>query len=157
MCFRAHQFAAGEWVSLFYTSRPCLSHDPGRAMQYLKKRGEGRQFRTGFSGDRCLGPGMNSQELRWPLEPTPLLQSCKGDAHKHKSDRSRATCWSTSQTELSTWPSLRTSPSGSAPGPGGCTNEFLRVCLDDAEVLQLFFWHQKIWRGAAHHQQPSPS
>ena len=26
---------------------------------------------------------------------------------------------------------------GSAPGPGGCTNEMLRVCLDDAEVLQL--------------------
>ena len=28
-------------------------------------------------------------------------------------------------------------PSGSAPGPGGCTNEMLRVCLDDAEVLQF--------------------
>ena len=34
---------------------------------------------------------------------------------------------------------LRTSPSGSAPGPGGCTNELLRVCLDDCEVLQLLF------------------
>ena len=32
---------------------------------------------------------------------------------------------------------LRTSPSGSAAGPGGCTNEVLRVCLDDAHVLQL--------------------
>ena len=27
--------------------------------------------------------------------------------------------------------------SGSAPGPGGCTNEMLRVCLDDAHVLDL--------------------
>ena len=25
---------------------------------------------------------------------------------------------------------LRSSPSGSAPGPGGCTNEMFRVCLD---------------------------
>ena len=29
------------------------------------------------------------------------------------------------------------SPSGVAPGPGGCTNEMLRVCLDDAEILSL--------------------
>ena len=28
-------------------------------------------------------------------------------------------------------------PSGSAPGPGGCTNEMLRVCLDVPELLQL--------------------
>ena len=32
---------------------------------------------------------------------------------------------------------LRTSPSGSSPGPGGCTNEMLRVCLDDPEILDL--------------------
>ena len=28
-------------------------------------------------------------------------------------------------------------PTGSASGPGGCTNEMLRVCLDDLELLQL--------------------
>ena len=32
---------------------------------------------------------------------------------------------------------LRSSPPGSAPGPGGCTNEMLRVCLDDAHVFDL--------------------
>ena len=32
---------------------------------------------------------------------------------------------------------LRSSPSGSALGPGGCTNEMLRVCLDDAHVFDL--------------------
>ena len=32
---------------------------------------------------------------------------------------------------------LQTAPSGSAPGPGGCTNEMLRVCLDDVETLSL--------------------
>ena len=31
------------------------------------------------------------------------------------------------------------SPSGVAPGPGGCTNEMLRFCLDDAEILLLLF------------------
>ena len=30
---------------------------------------------------------------------------------------------------------LRGSPSGSSPGPGGCTNEMLRVVLDDPEAL----------------------
>ena len=34
---------------------------------------------------------------------------------------------------------LSGAPSGSAPGPGGCSNEMLRVCLDDCEVLQLLF------------------
>ena len=32
---------------------------------------------------------------------------------------------------------LSGAPSGSAPGPGGCTNEMLRVCLDGAELLEL--------------------
>ena len=29
--------------------------------------------------------------------------------------------------------SLRSAPAGSSPGPGGCTNEMLKVCLDDQE------------------------
>ena len=32
---------------------------------------------------------------------------------------------------------LKSAPSGSAPGPGGCTYEVLRVCLDDHETLDL--------------------
>ena len=33
---------------------------------------------------------------------------------------------------------LRTAPSGSAPQvQGGCTNEMLRVCLDDSETMTL--------------------
>ena len=32
---------------------------------------------------------------------------------------------------------LQGTPSGVAPGPGGCTNEMLRTCLDDAETLSL--------------------
>ena len=32
---------------------------------------------------------------------------------------------------------LQTAPSGSSPGPGGCRNEMLRVCLDDPETLEL--------------------
>ena len=32
---------------------------------------------------------------------------------------------------------LQTAPSGCAPGPGGCTNEMLHVCLDDHETLEL--------------------
>ena len=34
---------------------------------------------------------------------------------------------------------LQSAPSGVSAGPGGCTNEMLRVCLDDAEVHQLLF------------------
>ena len=32
---------------------------------------------------------------------------------------------------------LRSAPSGSSPGPGGCSNEILRVCLDDTDTLLL--------------------
>ena len=32
---------------------------------------------------------------------------------------------------------IRSAPAGSAPGSGGCTNEMLKVCLDDAETFQL--------------------
>ena len=32
---------------------------------------------------------------------------------------------------------LQTAPSGSSPGPGGCTNEILKVCLEDSETLAL--------------------
>ena len=38
-------------------------------------------------------------------------------------------------------PKLKEFPSGTAPGPGGCTNEFLWVCLDDEESLQLCVGH----------------
>ena len=34
---------------------------------------------------------------------------------------------------------LRSAPSGSASGLGGCTNEMLQVCLDDCELFQLLF------------------
>ena len=32
---------------------------------------------------------------------------------------------------------LREAPSGSSPGPGGCTNEMLRLCLEDNDLFQL--------------------
>ena len=41
---------------------------------------------------------------------------------------------------------LQSAPSGVSAGPGGCTNEMLRVCLDDAEVLQLLFRAAEILR-----------
>ena len=34
---------------------------------------------------------------------------------------------------------LASAPAGSAPGPGGCTNELLKVCLDDVEEMQFLF------------------
>ena len=34
---------------------------------------------------------------------------------------------------------LQSAPSGCSPGPGGCTNEMLRLCLDDPELVQLLF------------------
>ena len=40
---------------------------------------------------------------------------------------------------------LQSAPAGSAPGPGVCTNEMLRVCLDDP---QLFFSRSKAFMSA---------
>ena len=43
---------------------------------------------------------------------------------------------------------LREAPSGSSPGPGGCSNEVLRVCLEDGELLSLLhFAAQDFARG----------
>ena len=45
-----------------------------------------------------------------------------------------------SQMEMRTFVDcLRSAPAGSAPGPGGCSYEMLKVCLDDPEVTQLLF------------------
>ena len=35
-------------------------------------------------------------------------------------------------------------PAGCSPGPGGCTNEMLRVCLDDHELFQLLFCQRRL-------------
>ena len=34
---------------------------------------------------------------------------------------------------------FRTALAGSSAGPGGCSNEMLKVCLDDQEMCQLPF------------------
>ena len=34
---------------------------------------------------------------------------------------------------------VQSAPTGCSPGPGGCTNEMLRLCLDDMELFQLLF------------------
>ena len=34
---------------------------------------------------------------------------------------------------------VQSAPSGCSPGPGGCTNEMLRLCLDDMELFQMLF------------------
>ena len=44
---------------------------------------------------------------------------------------------------------LRSSPSGSAAGPGGCTNEMLRVCLDVMHTCSTSsIWRPRILPGA---------
>ena len=43
---------------------------------------------------------------------------------------------------------LQEAPSGNSPGPGGCSNEILRVCLEDGELLSLLhFAAQDFARG----------
>ena len=59
LCFRADQFAAGEWVSLVDTSRPLSVARPGKGNAMSEEERRGKAAQNSSSGDRCLGPGTN--------------------------------------------------------------------------------------------------
>ena len=68
----------------------------------------------------------------------------RGDALKSQRQQSHVRSWISNPRALCSWIRRRSrsvfaeAPSGCSPGRG-CTNEMLRVCLDDHELLQLLF------------------
>ncbi len=145
LCSRADRFAAGEWVSLIDTARSVvLERSPkGKAISEEERRGKAAQNRV-----------LRGQVSRARHELTGAALAPRTDATfaELQGRRPQAPVRPIPREVLDFVPDqvldldqqefvkcLRTSPSGSAPGPGGCTNELLRVCLDDSELLQLLF------------------
>ena len=144
LCSRADQFAAGEWVSLIDTARSVAFEGSakGKAISEEERRGKAAQYRVlrgpvsraRHETGAALPPRtdatfaeLQGRRPQAPVRPIPReVLDFVPDQVLDLDQQEFVKC-------------LRTSPSKSAPGPGGCTNELLRVCLDDCELLQLLF------------------
>ena len=143
---RTEEFARGHWRALIEAAlrdspaqsraRPERSDTEerelrGKAAQARVQRGQVPRARQELTG-AALAPKNEAtlQELRAqrPQEQVqPILQEVFDfvpTAEVNLNAKLFATC-------------LREAPSGSSPGPGGCTNEMLKVCLDNTEALHL--------------------
>ena len=79
------------------------------------------QLRADFRGDRCQELVKRWRALHWHQGTQQHWRPFRDNTRK-----AFAKC-------------LRESLAGCSPGPGGCTNEMLRVCLDDLELFRLLF------------------
>ena len=103
---------------------------------------EERPQKRGCREGRSPGRDRNSQVLRLHPRTKPHRGSCAlGDPGAVAADSPRRS-WSSCRQPKSVQARscsrpLREAPSGSSPGPGGCSNEMLKVCLDNTEALHI--------------------
>ena len=143
---RADQFARGEWrelinmavqnVSTFPNSKREASSEAerrGLAAQEKVKRGQVSRARQALVG-AALSPKTEEtlEELR-RRRPQAALRQIPQEVMDYAPDSPLAM-------DMKIFAKcLRTAPAGSSAGPGGCSNEMLKVCLDDEETCQLLF------------------
>ena len=122
---RVADFEGGRWIQLLDAAS---AFTPARPRQ-TTLTAEEEQKRRGLVVQSRIQRGQVSrarQELTGAaLTPNVLKCGC---------DQSHPQCWSSSPTHLSRWIGRF---SILAYKSGGCTNEMLRTCLDDAETLSL--------------------
>ena len=96
-----------------------------------------------FSWVKCLEQDNVSRELLSPLVRRPLSWRCRINVRKLHPVRFPRMCWEFEPEEPITLDrkillaSLKSSPRGSSPGPGGCTYEHLQVLLEDSNTFDL--------------------
>ena len=141
---RADRFAAGRWAELVHDathhqfargSRGERSEEDecerrGKAAQARVQRGQVSRARQ-LAGAKLAPKDQTTLNELLGRRPQEQLREIPADVMSFELEtpvqldrKIFATC-------------LRGSPSGSSPGPGGCTNEMLRVVLDDPEALFL--------------------
>ena len=143
---RAELFAEGRWVELIERARQCATPIFGTKPELDEGQ---EQQRRGNAAQRRIQQGQVSR-ARHELTGATLAPRTRATLDKLKQRRPQEQRREIPQPVLDFNPdvplslnkelfvsALRSSLSGSAAGPGGCTNEMLRVCLDDAHVLQL--------------------
>ena len=140
---RAHQFAAGGHLSSSQLAKALCQPDPRtiNPMRGLSRRDEAGLPWARSNGGKCLGLGMSSRGAVLGPKTAETFQELQNKRPREQVSEIPREVMDFSPSEplvlsMKTFVScFRSSPSGSAAGRGGCTNEMLRVC--DVEATQL--------------------
>ena len=159
LAIRVDHFIAGRWRLLISSGQECMSRPRGseRAHPVLNEK-----ERRGRAAQSRVQQGQVSR-ARHELTGAPLAPKNEHTYRELQDRRPREQVRPIPREVLEFNPSvplqleirtfvdcLRSAPAGSAPGPGGCSYEMLKVCLDDPEVTQLLFMAaEDVARGTA--------
>ena len=138
---RADQFAAGRWTELINQARQTATRISRDEAEDQRRRGNAAQSRIQHGksqgaarDDRgSVGSENGRDSCRTPAD-TPTRTATADLSPEILESRPEVPLSLDKELFVS---ALRSSPSGTAPGPGGCTNEMLHMCKDDAHVLDL--------------------
>ena len=143
LALRADHFMAGRWRSLIASAQECvlqprkierdqIVHNEqerrGRAAQSRVQQGQVSRARHELTG-APLAP-KNDETFRGLQDRRPQEQARPIPREVLEFEPSQPLRLDT----RTFFDCLRSTPAGSAPGPGGCSYEMLKVCLDDPEV-----------------------
>ena len=117
--------------------------------EHQRKKSRGR---AGSPEQSAKGTSFTSStELPWRRGTQQHWRHFRGDALKSQRQQSHVRSFqpmSPLQLDSKAFAKcLREAPSGCSPGPGRCTNEMFRVCLDDHELFLLFSASEEFARG----------
>ena len=138
LAHRADEFARGHWDSLLRAARQNLFN----RSQHRELSEDEERIRRGVVAQRRK-PGRLRQARHWHHGMNTHVSNCRTGDLSVKCRRTSRRSWSSILAAHSTLDPhifakcLRSAPSGSDPGPGGCSYQMLKTCLDDAELLQL--------------------
>ena len=154
---RADQFARGNWRELIDLAVQNVTTHTN------SKRGDSSEAeRRGLAAQERVKRGQVSR-ARQALVGAALSPKTEGTLDEFRRRRPQAALRPIPQVVMDYAPDsplvldmkifvkcLRTAPGGSSAGPGGCSNEMLKVCLDDQETCQLLFLAAEVFaRGTA--------
>ena len=144
LCHRADEFVRGRWADLLNDAQDHAVRQPRRS-----PHGHDDKARRGAAAQSRVQRGQVSRG-RHELTGAPLAPRNNVTLEELRRQRPQEQQSAIPQEVLEFSPGsplqfqrhvfvdcLKSAPSGSAPGPGGCTYELLRVCLDDHETLDL--------------------
>ena len=136
---RVTEFQQGHWGAV--DSRSQRVQISVNSCPNTNTRGRSHARGSGSPEQSAKGTGFKSSAR---VDGSYIGTPFTGDALKSQRRQSQVWSWTSNPQALSSWTRTRSrsvcgKPSGCSPGPGRCTNEMLRVCLDDHELFQLLF------------------
>ena len=143
---RANKFARGQWIELLEGARQALSSTRRvtqlEGSEELRRRGLNacsrvKQGQVSRARQELVGASLapkNLETLAQLQNRRPQMQVREIPVEVLASNPTPVNLDVATFTKC-----LASAPSGSAPGPGGCTYEMLKLCLDDAETSHLLY------------------